>query len=702
LVFWLAFWLVACSSTLTQPPPTAVNGSLDLSGWDFERDGPVTLDGEWAFYWERLLTPADFAGPTPPQSDGLFSLPRYWNNLTVQGQTLDGEGFATFRLMVKLPSAGTYGLKLPYFNTAYRLWVNEALTAVNGSVGANPAETVPQAKPQVSSFSAPQNTAQLTLQVANFSYVYGGPGVSLWLGTVEQAQARREQAIGFELFLFGCFLLVGISHLSLYFLRRQDQSPLYLAIVCLLLGLWRLTLGEAFISVLFPQLSWEFVNKLEYLALYLLPPAFAVFLYTLYRQEMSRGVIRLSQIIWGSLALVVLVTPARIYTQTLSTFQALTLAFTAYAVWVAIQAVRHKREEAALFLGGCLILALAVGHDLVYSLLISQNTPFLTPLGLLGLILTQALILARKSARSYALIEAQTERLIQLNSAYYRFVPQEFLHLLGQEDAVAVKLGDQVYREMTVLFADVRSFTSLSERMSPHENFEFVNALLSRVSPLIREHGGFIDKYLGDGIMALFPHQPEDALRAAIAMRGGLAEFNRQREAQDQSSIQIGIGLHTGSLMLGTVGEPQRMDGTVIADAVNTASRLESLTKRYGVTVIASEQVLPAVADRPIYHLRELGKVRPKGKQTAVVMYEVFDGDPARSVHLKQETRSNFEAGLHLYQQGRFAEAREKFAAVLAVNPHDRAAAYYQAQSAQRAAQPVPADWDGVESLTEK
>ncbi|MBI1876905.1 MAG: adenylate/guanylate cyclase domain-containing protein, partial [Chloroflexi bacterium] len=190
--------------------------------------------------------------------------------------------------------------------------------------------------------------------------------------------------------------------------------------------------------------------------------------------------------------------------------------------------------------------------------------------------------------------------------------------------------------------------------------------------------------------------------RAAIAIRNGLAQFNAQRQVQQQSPIQIGIGLHTGSLMLGTVGEPERMDGTVIADAVNTASRLESLTKRYGVTIIASEQVLRAVADRGHYNLRELGSVRPKGKQSAEVIYEVFDGDSDQSIQLKQETRPLFETALHLYQHGQFGEACQQFTAVLARNPGDQSAAYYQAQSAQRAAQPVPTDWDGVESLTEK
>jgi signal transduction histidine kinase/DNA-binding response OmpR family regulator len=191
-------------------------------------------------------------------------------------------------------------------------------------------------------------------------------------------------------------------------------------------------------------------------------------------------------------------------------------------------------------------------------------------------------------------------KLAKINAAYNRFVPHEFLQFLEKESIVEVRLGDYVQKEMTIMFSDVRSFTSLSEKMTPKENFDFLNMFLGGVGPCIREHRGFIDKYLGDGIMALFPESPVDAVEAALAMQVQLDEFNTHRATEGYPPIKIGIGLHTGSLILGTIGEEKRMEGTVISDAVNLASRLEGLTKWYGCTLIISEQTLKALGSHAV------------------------------------------------------------------------------------------------------
>ncbi len=181
-------------------------------------------------------------------------------------------------------------------------------------------------------------------------------------------------------------------------------------------------------------------------------------------------------------------------------------------------------------------------------------------------------------------------RLSNLNSAYSRFVPRQFLNLLQKDSILDVKLGDHLHREMSILFSDIRSFTTLSEKMTPEENFKFINSYLSRMEPEIMKNRGFIDKYIGDSIMALFSGGADDAIRAAIAMLHKLVEYNQHRQSIGYDPVQIGIGINTGSLMLGTVGGQNRMDGTVISDAVNLASRIESLTKEYGVSLLISHQ----------------------------------------------------------------------------------------------------------------
>ncbi|NES22281.1 MAG: response regulator [Symploca sp. SIO3E6] len=265
-------------------------------------------------------------------------------------------------------------------------------------------------------------------------------------------------------------------------------------------------------------------------------------------------------------------------------------------------------------------------------------------------------------------------RLAKINAAYGRFVPHDFLHFLGLESIIDVKLGDHVQQEMTILFSDIRSFTSLSEGMSPQENFNFINSYLSQVSPVIRAHNGFIDKYIGDAIMALFPKSADDAVQGAITMQEQVALYNQYRQSSGYVPIAIGIGLHTGSLMLGTIGEQERMESTVISDAVNLASRLEGLTKLYGARIIISEATLSELNNLPQYSYRFLDKVKVKGKKIAVAIFEICNGDPEKLQELKMNTKTRFEEAVFLYHHQEFAAAKKLFKEVLRNNPQDQAA----------------------------
>ena len=227
----------------------------------------------------------------------------------------------------------------------------------------------------------------------------------------------------------------------------------------------------------------------------------------------------------------------------------------------------------------------------------------------------------------------------ELNAVYESFVPREFLEFLHKDNITEVKAGDQVQREMTVLFMDIRDFTSLSERMTPQENFNFLNNYLAHIMPAIRKMGGFIDKFIGDAVMALFPKNPDSALHAAVMMRQALSRYNIQLRSQNYAPISVGIGIHTGKMMLGVIGDKTRMQSTVISDAVNLASRLEGLTKVYGASIVISKQSFLRITDNQQFASRSVGKIQVKGKNQPVSVYEIFDGDNEKSFHLKQKTK---------------------------------------------------------------
>jgi class 3 adenylate cyclase len=269
---------------------------------------------------------------------------------------------------------------------------------------------------------------------------------------------------------------------------------------------------------------------------------------------------------------------------------------------------------------------------------------------------------------------ALNERLTQLNEAFRRYVPQEFLRLLQKESIVHIKLGDCVERRMTVLFSDIRSFTTLSETMSPQANFEFINSYLRAMEPMVRRHDGFIDKYIGDAIMALFDRAPDDGVRAAVDMLRALAEYNAGRAGEGHSPIQIGVGVNTGSLMLGTIGGEMRMEGTVISDAVNLASRIESMTKFYGVDLLVSGDARAAMEDPSAFQMREIDHVRVRGKTQPVTLYEVYDADPPAAREGKHANEARFAAALAAFRDGKLEDARAQWQECARACPLDKAA----------------------------
>ncbi|MFY9885261.1 MAG: 7TM diverse intracellular signaling domain-containing protein [Candidatus Cybelea sp.] len=283
------------------------------------------------------------------------------------------------------------------------------------------------------------------------------------------------------------------------------------------------------------------------------------------------------------------------------------------------------------------------------------------------------------------LVETQRESIETLarhNEAFSRFVPREFLTLLGRGDIVDVRLGDHVEREMNVLFTDIRSFTAISENLTPRASFEFINDLLGQAGPVIREHGGFVDKYIGDAIMALFPGAVDDALDAAIALQQQVRRFNEQRARGLQKPICVGVGLHRGKLMLGTVGEERRLETTVIAGTVNVASRLEHLTKIFGAQIVISGAAAASIADRERYRLRYIGMISVPGLSSELGAFEVCDADEPEVLLAKVADAQAFEDGVEAFSSGEFSRSLALFDGISLRNGRDAAAAYYRERSA--------------------
>jgi adenylate cyclase len=215
-----------------------------------------------------------------------------------------------------------------------------------------------------------------------------------------------------------------------------------------------------------------------------------------------------------------------------------------------------------------------------------------------------------------------------LSEKFHLFVPQQFLDRIAPRGVESIQVGNATESEMTVLFCDIRDFTKIVEFQQATETFTWLNALFEEINTAITLHNGFVDKYLGDAVMAVFDHDDThilDGMRAAVAICDRLQAFNQDRDRFPLAEpLRMGIGIHTGTGVIGTVGSNQRMDTTVVGDVVNTASRLEEMTKIYHCQMIASEPVIAGLPPNHPFQVRPLDEVTPRGKQTPLRIYEIL------------------------------------------------------------------------------
>ena len=352
--------------------------------------------------------------------------------------------------------------------------------------------------------------------------------------------------------------------------------------------------------------------------------------------------------------------------------------------------------------------ALKVNHRVMGAVILASNEEIQYTAADLKLLTTLALqsSAAIESALLYERnIKDALEReeaMRKLYDATGKFVPYEFIRSLGHQLITDVKLGDQVEKIVTVLFSDIREYTTIAEQMTPEENFRFVCSFNERMGPFIRQYNGFINQYLGDAIMAIFPGNATDALAAAVAMQKEVEQFNIARLLNNQTPIQIGVGMHTGPLIMGITGDKDRMDACTISDTVNTASRLEGLTKHYKTSIILSDASLEQINNKENFHLRNLGMVQLKGKQESIKIHECFSGNTSKDIQKKAATLSLFNEGISHYLDKSFNKAHEVFTQVIKENPEDRTAAFFFTNTKQVMEEGFSKNREGIVEMQEK
>lgn len=666
--------LLIYNSSVFAVTPKAKGGILEL-GAGADKNEIIPLNGAWNFYWNRLLAPETLSGSGAPAPDTYITVPGIWNKTEINGEKIPATGFATYSLIVKqADTAQLYALNLRTMSNAYRLWIDNTMLAENGKVGQLKSESQPAYKPQVVFFRPANSTFRVVVQVSNFHHCKGGFWLAADLGTPVKIMHDREMRKLLEMFLFGSLFIMALYHFSLYILRRNDTAVLFFGLMCLVICVRSLFTGEILIAGIAPDLSWFAARRIEYILTFVSAPVYAAFSRKLYPDEWNTLAFRIVTGFGLLLAAIVLLTPSELFTNLSYVFTVYAWLTSMYTIWIFSRAALRKKEGAGIFLATSLVFLLTIVNDTLNQLEIIHTGLYLS-LGLFVVTFAQSFSLSSRFANAFRTTEIYA-------STFRKFVPVQFLDKIAKDGISSIKPGNAEHISGTVLFSDIRSFTSISEKLKPGEVFSMLNKYLAYVEPPIRRHHGYVDKYMGDGIMALFENQGKqvaavNAIHAALEMLQQLKDFNKTRTAGQESELQMGIGLHSGPMIIGTVGGTERMDSTAIGDAVNLTSRIEGMTKMYGVPLLASGETVMQEAVQELFLFRFIDLVAAKGKDEPVAIWEIigYKNDPAAQA--RAALFRPYQLALDAFRVQRFAEARTLFEETLAAVPGDAVSQLY-------------------------
>ncbi|MEK3712738.1 sensor histidine kinase [Paenibacillus sp. FSL R7-0333] len=401
--------LIASYAILSATPgaskPRSKEGLLDLTHTSI-RTNPLKLQGEWAFYWHKLLSPGDIqsriAGGESAERNRYINIPSSWLGYPLDGQTLKGEGYATFRLAIRLSeqdSKERLALRLPTIFHAYKLWVNGELLAEVGVVDQDKEGMTPRLATKLVFFQPEGDTVELVMQVANFHHKRGGITKNIEMGGSNVLTVRTHLRISADMFITASLLVIGVYHLLLFMLRRKDRAPLYFGLFTVMFAIRSLLNGELMLTQWLPHFPWELQFKLEYLILCLGGWIITMYFECIFPDYVSRWFRYGSRIVTGALCLVVVVTPALVYSRMLLLIGVVVVLHMVYLMVGLAHAAVRRMEGALIFLLVSVVALATVINDFLYY---NEWSPIgnSSPFGLLIFTVAQMLLLSSRFTRA--------------------------------------------------------------------------------------------------------------------------------------------------------------------------------------------------------------------------------------------------------------------------------------------------------------
>lgn len=346
--------------------PDPQNGVIDLTAWDFDKDGFIKLNGEWQFYWHKLLTWEELTDQSL-KTDAMAYVPSIWNEHMVQGENLPGFGYATYHLKVKnAPLLKKLAFKITSMGTAYRLYVNDKLIAYNGVVTSDAKSFKPDYRYRTASFTPQEKDFDIIVQVANFTYARGGIWEPLYLGTSQQIKDLKRAGIFKNTFLLGALIIMALHYLIVYCFHQREKIFLFFIFLCIAMASRTLLFNGYILYWIFPYVKYALIILISYLTIYWGPVVFLLTIQELFPQETNGKLVTFFSVLAGIFTLCTVASPIRIYTKYIYLVESIVVITLCYCLWIITKAALQKKTDAHILLLGSLILFFAIVHDILY------------------------------------------------------------------------------------------------------------------------------------------------------------------------------------------------------------------------------------------------------------------------------------------------------------------------------------------------
>jgi len=617
LYLFVFFFFSSCTEKKEIDYPV-VKGTYDASKL---MDGEtVELEGEWIF------VPSNFVSP---KND--FSKFKRYEKVSQRWDSYENpeneRSYCTYAVkLINLSPNVVYAITMSECYCALRVYLNGEQCFNLGRVGKNYEKEIMQLdSPLITLPTHGAKNALLMFHISNFNNKYPGFSKPIKFGShASIASEKNKNTIVFTI-LAGYLFMASAFFISLYLFYSKEKKALYFGLMCANFSLRICCYDEFLITIIAPYLSSIIIFKLGYLTFTL-----AIILISLFINEIFK--------ITNKIVLLILFIPAVIYlivnifgspylsASYLTYAQLYVLGLGIYDIAIVVIASIKKNKDAYLFLLGLLLFLLMAINDILVANRVLEGQ-FIVHFGILALLIPMSIITLSSFRDSYNRIISITKEIEETNNALSKFVPDEFMHLLNKKH-VDVKLGDSALKEMYVVFIHIGLYEDLEGHEKRMRALNIYNNALADINPVIEQYHGFVDKYLPEGLMLLFDGQAKDVIQCMLEIEHLIQKENVSRLLSGEEKITFSCGIHFGWIMIGTIGEEERMDSTVISDVVNVASRLHFYALQQGLTFVVSQIVrgnfIKSTKDDDV-NFRYRGKVQLRGKEEVLDVYEVME-----------------------------------------------------------------------------